>query len=47
MGEAIVKIQDALRDTREGGNNYISVGITTEFIECPRGIPCLHAPEVL
>ena len=44
--KAIVKVYRALRDTREGGHCRVSIGITVEFIGCPRGIPCLHAPEV-
>ena len=46
MREAIAEIHRALQDTREGGCYCVSVGITVEFIECPQGIPCLHAPEV-
>ena len=46
MGEAIAEIHRALRDTREGGHSCVLIGITTEFMGCPRGIPFLHAPEV-
>ena len=34
-GETIVEVYRALRDTREGGYGYISVGVTTKFVECP------------
>ena len=30
----------------QGGHGCISVGATTEFVECARGIPYLHTPEV-
>ena len=46
MGKAIAKVYRALRDTRDGGHNRVSVGIPAEFIGCPRGIPCLHASKL-
>ena len=30
----------------QGRHGCISVGATTEFVECARGIPCLYTPEV-
>ena len=44
--EANAEVNWALRNTREGGHNCISVGTTTEFIKCPQGVPRLYAPEV-
>ena len=46
MGKAIAEVYRALQDTREGGYSCISLGTTTEFIECSCGVPCLHALEV-
>ena len=45
-GEAIAEVYHALRDTREGRHSCVLIGATTELIRCPRGVPCLRAPEV-
>ena len=45
-GETVTEVYRALQDTREGGYSCISVGFIAKFIRCPRGIPCLHAPEI-
>ena len=45
-GGTIAEVYRALRDNQEGGYSCISVGFIAEFIRCPRGIPCYHAPEV-
>ena len=33
--EASAKVYQALRDTREGGYIFLSVGATTEYVRCP------------
>ena len=44
--KSIIDVYQALRDTRDGGYNCVSVGFTPKFIGCSCGVPCLHAPEV-
>ena len=41
VGETIVEVYRALRDTQEGGYGCISVGFTAKLVGCPWGIPCL------
>ena len=45
-GEAFVKVHWTLLDTRDGGHNCVSVGPTTELIQCSLGVPRLHAPKI-
>ena len=33
--EASIEVYWALRDTREGGHSFISIGVTVEFIKYP------------
>ena len=33
-GKAIAEVYRALRDTREGGHSFVSIGITVELIMC-------------
>ena len=35
MGEAIIVVYQAFRDTQEVGHNCVSVGFTAEFMRCP------------
>ena len=38
--------EESYRGTREGRYGFLPIGITSKFIECSCGIPCLHALEV-
>ena len=46
MREAIAKVHWAFRDTREGRHCFVPVGVTAQYVRCPRGISRLHAPEI-
>ena len=46
MREAIAEVYWTFRDTREDRHRSVPVGVTTQHVRCPRGIPRLHAPEV-
>ena len=43
---AVVEVDRALRDTREGGYSRVPVGFSAKVIRCLRSIPCFHAPKV-
>ena len=44
--KAIAMVYWALRDTREGRHYSVPISFTAQHVRCPRGISCLHAPEV-
>ena len=44
--KTITEVYQALRDTREGGYSWVSIGFTTKFIRYSCSVPYLHAAEV-
>ena len=46
VGEVVIEVYRALRDTQEGGHSCVLVGITSELIKCSLGVQRLHALKV-